>query len=91
MQTKADILGLPVEIPELYEATPLGAAMLAGIGAGLYRNEEDAIKAVYRSGAIFEPDMKKHEQYTDYYKNIYIRLQDALKEVNLEIFSRFMK
>jgi xylulokinase len=91
MQAKADILGIPVEIPELYEATPLGAAMLAGIGAGLYRNEEDAIRAVYRSGAVFEPDMKKHEQYTDYYKNIYLRLQDALKEVNLEIFNRFMK
>jgi xylulokinase len=91
MQAKADILGLPVEIPELYEATPLGAAMLAGIGAGLYQDEEDAIRAVYRSGAVFEPDMKKHEQYSDYYKNIYLKLQGALKEVNLEIFNRFRK
>ncbi|MDR0453101.1 MAG: FGGY-family carbohydrate kinase [Treponema sp.] len=91
MQAKADILGLPVEIPELYEATPLGAAMLAGIGAGLYRDEEDAIRAVYRSGAVFEPDMKKHEQYSDYYENIYLKLQGALKEVNLEIFNRFRK
>jgi xylulokinase len=91
MQTKADILGLPLETPELYEATPLGAAMLAGIGAGLYRDEEDAIKAVYKSGAVFEPDMKKYEQYTDYYQNIFLKLQGALKEVNLEIFNRFMK
>jgi sugar (pentulose or hexulose) kinase len=89
MQAKADILGLPVEIPELYEATPLGAAMLAGIGTGLYQDEEDAVRAVYRSGAVFEPDMKKHEQYSDYYKNIYLKLQSALKEVNSEIFNRF--
>ncbi|MDR1929743.1 MAG: hypothetical protein LBQ44_03845 [Treponema sp.] len=91
MQAKADILGLPVETPELYEATPLGAAMLAGIGAGLYRDEEDAVGAVYKSGAVFEPDMKKYEQYTEYYKNIYLKLQGALKEVNREIFNRFMK
>jgi xylulokinase len=91
MQAKADILGLPIEIPELYEATPLGAAMLAGIGAGLYWDEEDAVRAVYRSGAVFEPDMKKYEQYSDYYKNIYLKLQGALKEVNLEIFNRFRK
>jgi len=91
MQTKADILGVPVETPELYEATPLGAAMLAGIGTGLYRNEEEAVKAVYKSGSTYEPDMKKHEQYTDYYGNIYLKIQRSLREVNEEVFNRFLK
>jgi xylulokinase len=91
MQLKADILGLPVETPELYEATPLGAAMLAGIGAGVYKDEEDAVRAVYKSGAVYEPDLKKHEQYTDYYNNIYLKIQGALREVNREIFNRFLK
>jgi xylulokinase len=90
MQAKADILGVPVETPELYEATPLGAAMLAGIGAGLYKNEEEAVKAVYKSGAIYQPDMKKYEQYTDYYKNIFLKIQGALREVNGEVFKKFM-
>jgi xylulokinase len=91
MQAKADILGVSVETPELYEATPLGAAMLAGIGAGLYRDEEEAVKAVYKSGAAYEPDMKKHEQYTDYYRNIYLKIQGSLREVNEEVFNRFLK
>ena len=91
MQTKADILGIPFEIPDLYEATPLGAALLAGIGAGLYRDEEEAVKAVYKSGATYEPDLGKYELYSDYYKNIYLKIQRALKDVNAEIFSRFIR
>jgi xylulokinase len=91
MQTKADILGVPVETPELYEATPLGAAMLAGIGAGLYRDEEEAVKKVYKSGTSYEPNMKNHERYSDYYRNIYLKIQGSLSEVNGEIFNRFLK
>jgi sugar (pentulose or hexulose) kinase len=91
MQAKADILGLPVETPDLYEATPLGAAMLAGIGAGVYKSEDEAVKAVYKNGGTYEPDMKKHEHYTDLYENVYKKIQLSLKEVNLEIFNRFMK
>jgi xylulokinase len=91
MQAKADILWVPVETPELYEATPLGAAMLAGIGAGLYKDEEEAVKAVYKSGSTYEPDMKKHQQYTDYYRNIYLKIQGSLREVNEEVFNRFLK
>jgi xylulokinase len=91
MQCKADVLGVPVETPELYEATPLGAAMLAGIGAGLYKDEEDAVKAVYKSGASYEPDMHNHERYSDYYRNIYVKIQGSLSEVNTAIFNRFLK
>ncbi|MDR0448280.1 MAG: FGGY-family carbohydrate kinase [Treponema sp.] len=90
MQAKADILGVTVETPDLYEATPLGAAMLAGIGADLYKDEVEAVKAVYKSGASYEPNMKNHELYSDYYKNIYLKIQGSLKDVNREIFDRFL-
>ena len=43
LQMKADITGLPVEVTENPEVTLLGAAILAGIGAGLYRDEQDAL------------------------------------------------
>jgi len=42
MQNKADVAGRPVEVASVEEASPLGAAMLAGIGVGLYRDAEDA-------------------------------------------------
>jgi xylulokinase len=39
MQNKADMLGQPIVVPEVEDASPLGAAMLAGIGLGVYRDE----------------------------------------------------
>ena len=56
MQNKADITGLPIDVPEVEEATPLGAAILAGIGVGLYRNEQDAFERVYKTGKTYQPD-----------------------------------
>ena len=43
MQNKADMLGRPIEVPDVEEATPLGAAILAGIGVGLYHDVHDAL------------------------------------------------
>src|SRR3546814_16730559 len=41
-QALADILDLPVERPDFVETTALGAAMLAGVRAGLFGSLEDA-------------------------------------------------
>ena len=35
MQFQADVLGVPVVVPEVAETTALGAALLAGVGADL--------------------------------------------------------
>ena len=40
MQFQADILGIPVERPEIIESTALGAAYMAGIERGLWKQEE---------------------------------------------------
>ena len=37
MQFQADVLGVPVVVPEIAETTALGAALLAGVGAGAGR------------------------------------------------------
>lgn len=55
-QDLADILDLPVERPDFVETTALGAAMLAGVGAGVFASLEDA--AVMRKGVqTFTPAM----------------------------------
>ena len=41
-QDIADLLALPVERPDFVETTALGAAMLAGVGAGLFASLEEA-------------------------------------------------
>jgi len=81
MQNKADVTGKPIEAPELEEATPLGAAILAGIGVGLYRDEQDAYERVRRPGRVYEPNLSLTARYAEWYKT-FERLYPALKEVH---------
>jgi glycerol kinase len=53
-QFQADLLGVPVERPAVIETTALGAAYLAGLGAGVWRSL-DAVAAQYRIERVFEP------------------------------------
>ncbi|OAI41971.1 glycerol kinase [bacterium SCGC AG-212-C10] len=54
MQMQADFAGVPVVRPAELETTALGAAYLAGIGAGIWESEEEVAELV-RPGRIFEP------------------------------------
>lgn len=89
-QNKADITGKAIEVPAIEESTPLGAAMLAGIGSGIYRDEKDAFENTYRSGDIYEPDPKNADLYRDYY-GIYKKLYPDMKNINNSIFEKFKK
>jgi glycerol kinase len=55
MRFQADILGVPVVVPEVSETTALGAAYLAGVAAGLW-TEEDT-REMWREAARYEPRM----------------------------------
>ena len=57
MQFIADIADAPVERPAITETTALGAALLAGVGAGLYGSLEEAVAAAWRPDRIFAPSM----------------------------------
>ena len=54
MQMQADILGTTIVRPEVIETTALGAASLAGLGAGVW-NSRDDIARVWREQRRFEP------------------------------------
>jgi glycerol kinase len=60
MQFQADVLGVPVIVPEVSETTALGAAYLAGIGAGAWDLGE--VEARWREAARFEPRMAEGER-----------------------------
>ncbi len=55
MQFQADLLGVPVVVPEVSETTAMGAAFLAGVATGVW-SEED-VRAMWREGARYEPSM----------------------------------
>ncbi|MCX8476131.1 MAG: glycerol kinase [Sphingomonas sp.] len=55
-QDLADILGVPVDRPDFAETTALGAAMLAGVGRGLFSGLEEAAR-MRGPGSTFEPKL----------------------------------
>ncbi len=54
MQFQSDVLGVEISRPELLETTALGAAFLAGLGAGVWTSK-DAIREVWREQRRFRP------------------------------------
>jgi glycerol kinase len=60
MQFQADVLGVPVSVPEIAETTALGAAYLAGIAAGVWSPGE--IAGRWREAARYEPVMGEDER-----------------------------
>jgi len=60
MQFQADVLGVPVERPDMVETTALGAAGLAGLALGVWRSTEDFLAG--RRIARFEPNLDPAER-----------------------------
>ena len=88
MQNKADVVGMPIEVPEVEEATPLGAAILAGIGVGLYKNEQQAFERVYKPGKIYQPNPELAPLYAEGYQ-IYQQLYPVLAPVSHQLYAQF--
>ena len=57
MQFQADMLGTEVVRPQNLQTTSLGAAFLAGLGAGVW-SSTDAIRKAWKVGKVFKPKMK---------------------------------
>ena len=60
MQFQADLLGVPVDRPQIVETTALGAAYLAGLAVGIWKNK-DELKSAWKLETRFEPEMKRYE------------------------------
>jgi len=88
MQNKADVSGRPVLTLEIEEATALGAAILAGVGVGAYKNIDVAVQRVHKPGKIFEPDNKLSTIYSELFE-IYREIYPALQGINNQVYSRF--
>jgi len=79
MQLTADVFGLPVSRPHLYEASGLGAAINAAVGVGIHTDYHSALKAMTRLGDTFNPDSKAHAVYNQLYNEIYLRMYKRLQ------------
>jgi glycerol kinase len=57
-QDLADMLAIPVERPAFTETTALGAAMLAGVGCGMFAGLDEAAAAMRGEVEVFEPRLE---------------------------------
>jgi glycerol kinase len=60
MKFQADVLGVPVVVPEISETTALGAAYLAGVATKLWSEQET--RTMWREAARYEPTMSPDER-----------------------------
>jgi xylulokinase len=79
-QIQADVYGYPVEIVEAEEGAAYGAALLAGVGGGVWRTVEDACDAVVRVAARVMPDPASRAVMTRHYQE-YRKVYPALREI----------
>ena len=79
---KADVLGRTMRMMELPEAAVVGAAMLAGMGAGIFSTADEALALSRRTAAAVAPAATQEEKavYEERYKT-YTTLYDRLRDL----------
>lgn len=78
-QIQADVYGRPVELLECDDSTGLGAALLGGVGAGLFASIEEGVGAMVKPAALVEPSPGRHQLYSELYE-AYVRAYHGLQE-----------
>lgn len=78
MQITANVFGLRTERIHTSEASGLGAAINAAVGAGHYKNHAEAVGAMSWRGQVFEPEPDKVRTYDRLYREVYNRMYDRL-------------
>jgi xylulokinase len=81
MKIKASVYGRPLEVTALSEATCLSAAILGGLGTGIFGSAQEALSEMAEGLGemhIVEPDPVWMERYDELYRTVYAQLPLAL-------------
>ena len=84
LQTKADILGMPIVTLQCKEAGCLGAAVLAAVGSGVYPDIQAAVNAMVRIEQTHMPDTQNAVRYAEKFA-AYKTLYPALKSIHAQM------
>lgn len=85
LRIKASVMETTLRVLDLAEATALGAAILGGIGAGVYADVPDALRTVRATPRTLAPNPAEVPVYAAYFHDVYQRLYDALRPLNHRI------
>jgi xylulokinase len=80
-QIKADVHGLPLKVNPIREAVSLGAALLAGIGCGVFADASTATRVARSQEIAVEPNLERSKRlqtrYEEVYRSLYTQLRTA--------------
>ena len=79
MQMHADVSNVPVSVTKESEGPVVGSAMLAGVGAGVFENIQEAADAMVHTERTIEPNQEAHEAY-QFYVDRYVETYPQMKE-----------
>ena len=79
-QIKSDITGKPIVVPSSDTATTLGAAILAGVGVGFYKDYEEAVSLTVKTTREHHPNAENREVYDQNYQT-YLKVYESLKNL----------
>jgi len=83
-QIIADVTGLPVEVMENGDAS-FGAALVAGIGVGVFASPADAVEKCVRVNSLCMADSARYQVYSGFFQ-IYKDAQAALAGLNHRLY-----
>lgn len=86
MQITADVFNLPAARPSIYEASGLGAAILAAVGAGLHPDLPTAVREMTGTGQVFEPQARSVQIYDQLYRGVYRPMYRRLRPLYRSLF-----
>jgi xylulokinase len=87
IQMKADVLERRILVSTIGENASLGAALLAGMGCGLYRNADEACAAASAAEVEFIPNPTNSAVYREIYECVYRGLHHRMAEINQDLES----
>ncbi len=84
-QILADVFGTQLVTVDVTDSTAFGAALLAGVGTGVYANVPEACLATVKVVDEVQPDARRQATYDAYYRvyhSLYAPLRQAFREVS---------
>lgn len=78
-QILADVFDLPVKRIHTHEASSIGAAMVAFVAKGEFKDFNSAIKSMVHEKDVFTPNKANHEVYSGMYNMVYKKIYRHVK------------
>jgi xylulokinase len=85
MRIKASVFGQRITVAGVEEATSLGAAILGGIGAGVYADVPSALGELRYAETPIDPNPEEVPLYDAAFRRVYRRIYPTLRDVHHEI------